>query len=145
MLNALFKGTYNNQYGSQSEQITGVPIKEDSLGYDPNNSVFESDSTGHYNNIPNAMLSNTTPNNNSNPVVMMHMTTPLPQSSGQGDGSYPIGAPRAAFEEEEHQRQLIMMQQSMSMGDQQPPMMQRPKSSMSGHQSRGVFLSFLSL
>ena len=88
------------------------------------------------------MLSNTTPNNNSNPVVMMHMTTPLPQSSGQGDGSYPIGAPRAAFEEEEHQRQLIMMQQGM--GDQQPPMMQRPKSSMSGHQSRGVFLSFLS-
>mgnify|MGYP001204965466 CR=1 FL=1 len=142
MLNALFKGTYNNQYGSQSEQITGVPMKEDSLGYDPNNSVFESDSTGHYNNIPNAMLSNTTPNNNSNPVVMMHMTTPLPQSSGQGDGSYPIGAPRAAFEEE-HQRQLIMMQQGM--GDQQPPMMQRPKSSMSGHQSRGVFLSFLSL
>ena len=45
-----------------------------------------------------------------------------------------------SFEEEEHQRQLIMVQQGM--GDQQPPMMQRPKSSMSGHQSRGVFLFF---
>ena len=133
----IFKGGYNNQYGSISESNACMPMREDSLVYDPNNSVFEADSGGHYNNIPNAMISNATPTNNSNPVVMMHMTTPLPQVSGQGDDSYHMGgAPRAVFDEEEHQRQLMLMQQGMR---DQPPMMQRPKSSMSGHQSRGSF------
>ena len=134
LLNIIFEG-YNNQYGSISESNVGMAMKEDSIGYDPNNSVFETDPGGHYNNIPNPMISNTTTNNASNPVVMMQMTTPLPQTSGQGD-SYGMGAPRAVFDEDEHQRQLMLMQQGM--GD-QPPIMQRPKSSMSGHQSRGLF------
>ena len=107
--------------------------------YDPNNSVFETEPDGHYNNVPNAMISNPTSTNSNNPVIMMHMTTPLPQMSGQGDSSYTTGAPRAVFDEDEHQRQLMLMQQSM--GD-QPPAMHRPKSSMSGHQSRGWFFYF---
>ena len=135
--NVIYQGVgYNNQYGSIGESNN---IRED---YDPNNSVFEADSAGHYNNIPNAMMDAATPTNTGNPVVMMHMTTPLPQVSGQGDDSYHMGgAPRAVFDEEEHQRQLMLMQQGI--GD-QPPLIQRPKSSMSGNQSRGSFiLSFL--
>ena len=137
-----FKGGYNNPYGSINESNAGMPMKEDSIGYDPNNSVFEAEPGGHYNNVPNPMISNPTVNNTSNPVVMMQMTTPLPQTSGQGDNTYPMGAPRAIFDEDEHQRQLMLMQQGV--GD-QPPMMQRPKSSMSGHQSRGSFLDFFVL
>lgn len=117
-----------------SESNGGMGIADESIGYDPNNSVFEADLGGHYNNVPNSMINNATPVNTNNPVVMMQMTTPLPQSSGQGDGNYNNGAPRAAFEEEE-QRQIRLMQHGV--GD-QPPIMQRPKSSMSGQQSRGV-------
>ena len=112
----------------------------DSMVYDPNNSVFEAEPDGHYNNVPGAMISNAASTNSNNPVIMMHMTTPLPQMSGQGDSAYPIGAPRAVFDEDEHQRQLMLMQQGM--GD-QPPAMHRPKSSMSGHQSRGSFIIFI--
>ena len=103
--------------------------------YDPNSSVFEAESDGHYNNVSNAMVSHPTGSGN-NPVIMMNMTTPLPQMSGQGDAGY--HAPRAVFDEEELQRQQVMqMQQGMI---DQPPAMHRPKSSMSGHQSRGSFL-----
>merc|ERR1719412_1066618 len=101
--------------------------------YDPNSSVFEAESDGHYNNVSSAMVSHPTGSGN-NPVIMMNMTTPLPQMSGQGDAGY--HAPRAVFDEEELQRQQVMqMQQGMI---DQPPAMHRPKSSMSGHQSRGV-------
>ena len=130
-----FKGGYNNPYGSVSESNGGMGIADESIGYDPNNSVFEADLGGHYNNVPHSMINNATPVNTNNPVVMMQMTTPLPQSSGQGDGNYNNGAPQAAFEEEE-QRQIRLMQHGV--GD-QPPIMQRPKSSMSGQQSRGLF------
>ena len=130
-----FKLGYNNPYGSVSESNGGMGIADESIGYDPNNSVFEADLGGHYNNVPNSMINNATPVNTNNPVVMMQMTTPLPQSSGQGNGTFINGAPRAAFEEEE-QRQLGLMQHGV--GD-QPPIMQRPKSSMSGQQSRGLF------
>ena len=109
----------------------------DSMVYDPNSSVFEAESDGHYNNVSSAMVSHPTGSGN-NPVIMMNMTTPLPQMSGQGDAGY--HAPRAVFDEEELQRQQVMqMQQGMI---DQPPAMHRPKSSMSGHQSRGSFFSF---
>ena len=112
---------------------------DDSIGYDPNNSVFDNDQGGHYNNVPNSMMNNATSSNPNNPVVMMQMTTPVPQLSGQGDINYNTGAPRAAFEDDEHQRQIRLMHQGI--GD-QPPVMQRPKSSMSGQQSRGLFLFY---
>ena len=136
MFHPNFQGGYDNQYGSVSESNGGMGIPEDVNLYDANNSVFEADDGGHYNNIPNPIISNAAPSNANNPVVMMQVTTPLPQVSGQGDGNYNFGAPRTAFEEEGHQRQMRLMQQGI--GD-QPPIMQRPKSSMSGQQSRGVF------
>ena len=128
--------------------------------YDPNNSVFEAEQQpgiGHYNNVPNPIPpgSRHISTSSNNPVMMMNMTTPLPQMSGaggQGDpgtgGGYNGPMPRASFDQDadEHQRQqqqlMLMQQQQGSMGD-QPPAMLRPKSSMSGHQSRGSFLFFL--
>ena len=136
MFHPNFQGGYNNQYGSISESNGGMGIHEDGIAYDADNSVFEADNGGHYNNVPNPMISNTAPSNANNPVVMMQVTTPLPQISGQGDGNYNYEAPRAAFDEDEHQRQMRLMQQGI--GD-QPPIMQRPKMSMSGQQSRGLF------
>ena len=112
---------------------------DDSIGYDPNNSVFDNDQGGHYNNVPNPMMNNANSSNPNNPVVMMQMTTPVPQLSGQGDVNYNTGAPRAAFEDDEHQRQIRLMHQGIG---EQPPVMQRPKSSMSGQQSRGLFLFY---
>ena len=112
---------------------------DDSIGYDPNNSVFDNDQGGHYNNVPNPMINNANSSNPNNPVVMMQMTTPVPQLSGQGDVNYNTGAPRAAFEDDEHQRQIRLMHQGIG---EQPPVMQRPKSSMSGQQSRGLFLFY---
>ena len=106
--------------------------------YDPNNSVFEAETDGHYNNMPNALINNATSPNTNNSVVMMQMT-PLPQMGGQFDNSYPASATRAEFDEDEHQRQLMLRQQVMA---DHPPAMHRPKSSMSGHQSRGVFSLF---
>ena len=138
MLIPNFEGGYNNPYGSASESNGGMGVADDSIGYDPNNSVFESDH-GHYNNVPNPMVNSVTPGSANNPVVMMQMTTPLPQASGQGESNYNDRVPGNAYEEEEH-RQLRYMQHGI--GD-QPPVMQRPKSSMSGQQSRGLFLFLL--
>ena len=133
-----FKGGYNNPYGSVGEVNGGMGRADDSIGYDPNNSVFDNDQGGHYNNVPNPMI-NANSSNPNNPVVMMQMTTPVPQLSGQGDVNYNTGAPRAAFEDDEHQRQIRLMHQGIG---EQPPVMQRPKSSMSGQQSRGLFLFY---
>ena len=106
----------------------------DSMVYDPNSSVFEAEPDGHYNNISSAMVSHSAGTGN-NPVIMMNMATPLPQMSNQGDAGY--HAPRAVFDEELQRQQVMQMQQGMI---DHPPAMQKPKSSMSGHQSRGSFL-----